>query len=449
MPKHYVNLERRGDDEKHHSQFVRVGIETDTADSEDKTTWVFLEPNGGNLHLKKKEWFPVDARPHAFFMETPYRCPAIIKDKKGEAKMRLSLGGGDKFTFKYGKVKDKSDAKDTGLPELEVWRKIFVRVGVMPGGGVTPSIDAAKGEYANAFIELEQLGGMIRVPHEGWVRSAGDVVAKMNQGQANPPRPDQTAFVVFVDRIGQPGNHTYKAARIATAKIRSSLMIDWPLKSADGKKKLYTWPTKKEDWVTGKILLSHESGKQHIVRTDLHNFFKRRAKWKHPEGTVTDYLFLDLSPLKPEIDDWVVKGNGKVEIEVTVKILERIAAGRASGTSLIVSTNHPLTCEPHEGAPHTLTHELGHVFGMVLENLDQFDATSGKPAGTKKYDNHYSDSFGGRGHHCHSGASLTDDLEFTGGSCIMFHKSSGKTAFCGDCRDVLKRMRLDKLRGRW
>jgi hypothetical protein len=309
--------------------------------------------------MKKKEWFPPGSRPSNFSGKPPFGVQATIKDKKAVAALRLSIAGGDKFKVSDGKLPDKSDATDSGMEQLEVWRKLFVRAGKMECDGSAPNLGIAKSELAKAFIELEQIGGFNPIPAEGWYDDPTDPVFEMNRRcSGDLPRPDQTIYVAFVDRCGRPGVQTYKTAVIDNAKIRKSYVVDWPLKSEDGSTTFYTWPTKRDDWVSGMLMLSDapaEQGESHIVRTDLHNFFFRKPKWTHPEGTMTDHLYLDLSPLASEVDEWIRKDNrnGKLEVQLSVQVLQNEANGSAWKGCAMIATRDCYDASRRSGVGQT------------------------------------------------------------------------------------------------
>jgi hypothetical protein len=248
------------------------------------------------------------------------------------------------------------------------------------------------------------------------------------------PRPDQTIFVAFVDRCGRSGVQTYKTVQIDTAKIKASYVVDWPLKSEDGSTTFYTWPTNEDNWVTGTIMLSHENEEMHIVRTDLHNFFFKKPMWKHPEGTMTDHLYLDFSPLASDVDEWIRNGNGKAHVQLNVRILQNEANGSAWKGCAMISTRDCYEACRRSGVGQTTAHEIGHLLGLVPKELPVYSADAGDYESDTPNPGHDA----AHGAHCHRG-------------CMMYYQSvdDRPSTFCGGCQQILKRSRMERIGDPW
>lgn len=132
---------------------------------------------------------------------------------------------------------------------------------------------------------------------------------------------------------------------------------------------------------------------------------------------------------------------GTGTIRLTVNWVDRMRGGLSfTGTSLVaICTRAWWTDISAAEQNQTLTHELGHQFGMVPEGLtaEALDA--------------HADQYTASGHvgsHCHHGvaakANYGDDASNTASDCVIFGATNGKLAFCPLCGPQVRKVDLTK-----
>ena len=449
LVKQYINLPL--DHARNHGRWHWLVVSvTETKDgaSAGQPLLLKLEPDGKNM---TPGFVAAGNRATGFAFVPPNRKLVAIEDKKGKSWVRLSTVGGDKFGFKAGKwflAKFEIDHPDT----VEIWRKIFVRYGKMAGAGAPPipvaNFGTVKGELEKVFIELETEGPS-NVAHVPWV-TGQDPLRSLDRGKPAMEFPDQSASMVFVDRIGKRSNIDTRTFTFTAEQMYSN--FTWQLPGG-----VYTWPDD-ADWISGTITIKDGKGKTLRTVTDVERLKVTIKKdkatgYKHPEGWATRGIRFVFSK-------WGGKGyfkklGGTVDIKLRIGTIDDTAMGLAwsSPPAILIATHHPYTFAASGGLENTVVHELGHVLGLNVRWLGDFNPDSGALEDFVDNDSWYDDTHGGRGPHCSTGASLAPKLqsdgttrqEYKNGTCAMLHYANGITTFCDKCQRMLKLARLEKL----
>lgn len=441
----YVNLDP--DPAKNHGREFLLSLkikEKKAGDSEGRLVYLFVEEDKANLD---KKWLASKNRTAGFHFEPPSRQLVTVSKQLASAKVKLSIAGGDKYKFLAGKKSDVGAAV-SAKEEVEVWRKIFVRLGRMnPSAGLAAkgykpcpvaNLATARTAFDKAFVEIED-DGPHAIPYKTWITDIGPEVAAVDKGHAPIAQPSRAARLLFVDRIGGPAlweqTLTLSAAQLKANKA-------WSCNIVGGR---WTWPPDK-DWVFGTLKLLRTDGSVFWSTDKIEPLLKKKGGYKHPEGTVTQSFRFDISSWT-SINSWVNAGAGKMQITLFMWTIGGAAQGFASGNNIAIGTRHPYNYDPNTEMDNTVIHELGHVLGLKVRWAREYDPKTG--AGVKWHDNPmwYDNSHGGMGTHCRTGAKLQAG-EYRNGSCAMLHYTTSATDFCDDCRKSLVRADLSKI-GYW
>ncbi len=448
MRKQYVNLDWNPEKiECGRGVFLKASIDETgpPGSSEKQKAYFFIEPDVGN-NMKAK-FLPAGNRAVGFFGEPPHRRTVTIKDKKVTGVASVSTVGGDKFKFKVGQKDDKSDAKDYPELEIETWRKIFVRVGKMAScKSVSPG--SLQGDFDPMFIELESEGAESVTDWDDFVKSPASVVSGMNKGKTEPVHPGQTAHVVFVDRIAEPETIEIETVYVASELKKSKVQI-WKIQGDHS-----TWPDDSDWIVKGEIATFDDKGDPRMAWRSLGDVVSKATdKGEHHEhlnGFAVDHLSIDFAKLGAGLDEWVTRGDGILQVTLSIRVLSGTANGSADPRLpyLIVATRSAWTYKERSSSAikGTLRHELGHQFGLALRYIPHYDEAKGEYSGRDQNIKWYDDAHGGRGNHCSMGANTMTNKEYEDGTCTMFHKTTKKRGtFCAVCKVLLKRANLGML----
>lgn len=463
MPRQYVNLD--GDPAKPElsaSLILKAKIdEKNPGDSKGGVGYFYVDPQGGVMAL---DMFPAQMRPQGFDKTPKYQIEASIEDKQMQEPVRIGSGGGDTYKFKYGKEADGSDAKSYPGDSLDVWRKIFLRSGHMKD---CPALDIGglTADFEPVFIEFEQDGGAIEIPREYYSDDIGAVISKMGPSTTSK-HSKQTVQIGMVDRIGKRGS-----ARI-TQEVwpvsSGGQPVDWVTKDTgkgfqvklpDGN---LTWPNDKTWIISAWAVFYGKSGTVDDLRflSTPETFVRKDTTYRnyaHPEGKACRRVTIVLDELRKQINTMMSADTSKVVLEVDVGFIDSPYLGLASGSSpqLIVGTRDPLHGGRIRagGIAKTVSHELGHIFGLVPRYLPVYSEDKAEEEEPEENGQWYF-AMGGLGNHCGEGASdkqgTINGVPATvksGGSCLMFHAGdeSSPKPFCGNCRTLLRRADLTNL----
>jgi hypothetical protein len=409
--------------------------------SEGRLVFLFVAKDGKNMDEK---WLSSHGRAGGFHFTPPHRKLVTVTGKKASSWVLLSLAGGDKFKFKAGKEIDEHKAKNA-KQEVEVWRKIFVRYGNMPGCK-TADFKTLKDELAKAFVDVET-EGPLAVGHQGFVSSPDATVALMDKGKAAMKYPDQSSKMVFVDRIAEKGRHAFTVADITGAQLQGSKI--WNVTIPGDR---YTWPEDKS-WISGTIELLDDKGNVTHSFSQVGNIVSKVPGYPHPEGIAAQKLKIDVSRWHG-LGKWIAWGKGKMRLKLQVEVIDKAAQGKASGSEpwVIIGTRHPYWHTPNAMLDNTVTHEIGHVLGLNVLVVPEYDQKTGARNGLTRNKKWYDNQFGGVGTHCSTGAKTypvkvngVTRREYRDGTCTMLHYVTGRTAFCPNCIHHLCRADLRKI----
>jgi hypothetical protein len=361
--------------------------------------------------------------------------------------VKLSIAGGDKYKFLAGKKFDRSGAV-SAKEEVEVWRKIFLRLGRMSPSAsqakkgyktcATANLATAKATYEKSFVEIDD-EGPYSIPYESWITTIKPQVAKLDKGRPPMEQPARASRIVFVDRIGGPALWT-QALTLSAKQLQGNKVWNSTLLGDR-----WTWPPDK-GWVSGTLYLLKPDGSVFWSTTKVEPLLKKKGGYKHPEGTVAQQFQLNLSGW-PSVNPWIKAGKGKMRLVLKIWTIGGVAQGFADGNNIAIGTYHPYYYTPNNLMDNTVIHELGHALGLKVRWAREYDDKTG--AGVKWHDNPtwYDNTFGGMGTHCHTGASLVSG-EYKNGSCAMLHYTTNSTTLCANCQDSLIRADLSKI-GFW
>lgn len=450
MPKKvYVNIEN-GDPAKGEGRAVPLKIsatETKPGSSKGQDVFVFLEPDGGN---EPNGFVGRKHRGQNFHTDPKFGTKVTLKGKSTEALVQVSTVGGDKWKFKVSKKADGSGAKNAPGDGVEVWRKVYTRVGHMEG---CPHVDptSLNGKLTDVFIEIEKKGGVREVPHEANTLELEPPISALRKLAGDPEHPPITVDVVFVDRCMDPGELKDWIVDLTPGDFDSKRRAK--VKVKDGKK---TWPF--DDWILYGALYLFDGNGNAMARGAAQDYLERAAvasaprgsnakSYKHKEGLATNRLLLDLSKF-PNIERWMNERGATAKLILGIKIIASTAAGKAKPTLpwIVMATRNGWTYEKAQEMPTVLLHEFGHVFGHVLRFVPRYVEDTGALDDRDEYSYWY-DKHGGVGNHCHNGSTLGSDTCTAGaGACVMFHATPGQgPEFCGECKKILKRAPMNSL----
>jgi hypothetical protein len=453
----YVNLEG-GDPDKGETRIVKIKLEateTQPGASEDQPAYVFIKPDGKN---ESNKFLPFPHRPLGFEKKPPRPLKRLIKNKKAEIEAMVSLRGGDVFTFEYGKKDDGSGAKKYSGDPIEVWRKVFFRVGHMKTCA-SQSVTQLQGKLDPMFIELAQDGGDTEIPHDPFgTGPASSYVSEVGKAAGTPKWPDQTIDIVFADRLFDRGlvrNFVIrkKASGFSTSKCFLAT-CEQRNQATGSKETFHTWPDK-DHWLSGGMIYLRDHTGRQIAAQPAHQYVFPIAKdqfIRYPEGILTNTLGFDFTSF-PGIDDWLKEPDNQMKIELDIFTFAGAACGKAdSNTGGIVVATHDL--HTNNGAlkvvdalaDGTVLHEIGHSIGMVLKWIYTWSEDDASEEDKVQYQWWY-EGKGGKGNHCFNGSTDKGSVVEAGSKpCVMFHGSAANTTdFCSDCQMIIKRARLAKL----
>ncbi len=449
MPKKvWVNISG-GDPAKGEGRVVLLKInatETKPGSAKGQDVFAFIEPDGGN---EPGVFVAAGNRAQNFHTDPPYCTKVTLEGTSTDAKLAVSIAGGDKFKFKVSKKDDGSGAKNAPGDGVEVWRKVYASVGHMAG---CKSVDpvSLNGKLAKVFIEIEKKGALREIPHQPNTQKPGPAIAELDKLAGPPERPAITVKLVFVDRIMDPAEKRWDVD-LTPGDFDSDRRTKIKVPGGD-----LTWPF--DDWLlSGKIYLFDGKGMR-MAEDPIVNFL-RRAKvgsaprgsnaltHEHKEGLATNRLVLDLKKF-PNIERWMAEKGAKAKVYIGLRTIEGVAGGMANSSSpwIIMATRNGWNYEAEKHLSTILLHEFGHVFGHVLRFVPRFTEDTGLADDRDEYSFWY-DKHGGVGNHCHNGSTLGKDTCKAGpGACVMYHASPGQgTDFCGECQKILKRAPLARL----
>jgi hypothetical protein len=448
MSKQYVNLNPTAEnpprDEYGQTVKLKASIaETKPGAADTAKAFFFIEPGGKNMDFK---YLPKSGRPAAFYQDPKYIVPADVIDKNAVAQAQISIAGGDTFTFKRGKERDKSDSASYGSLEAVVWRKVIVRLGHMKGCTPIDPTTLTK-DFDPVFIEVEKDGADHELTHASFVQDENAVLVELAGKYGAPPtQPFCTVPTVFVDRIASPGQLDVHEFYIPEEFERTKIQYV----EFDG----LTWPMGNEWLVSGEIEARDKDNKVRATWSDLLKHVSPRTSgdglhFKHPEGGyASSQLKLDAGTLGTAFDDWLKAGEGKLKITAKINILSDVANGFSANDKplVVVAVRDPWSGADRTKMDRTVVHEFGHAFGLGHKEVPLFDADKGDPAGTEKNGLWYVQK-GGQGPHCHTGA--TDNAtsgNWEDGSCVMLgYAATTRKTYCEKCISILKRAPLNKL----
>ena len=443
--KQYVNMPAT---KKEYGRFFPLSVkikETKPGESEGMLVYLFMEPDGANVPA---EQLSLADRNGGFVFIPQHRELVQVSNKTAAAHVFLSIGGGDKFKFKAGRKADKSGAVDAKV-EVEVWRKIYVRTGYMKVGAHPPhryanapaaNMGTVKASLDENFIEMDSVGPR-SVPHAPWSRNTApllDLAKKVGKAKY----PDQSTELVFVDRIGKKSIVNWGPWNFTRAALQAGLVRQTALPAGQ-----YTWPDD-ADWGSCLIEVLDDAGVVRRTMRTPRGFMTKEAagSFAHPEGRAANKVNFDFGTLAG-MGAWLRFGTGSVRLTVVVKIIDDTAMGLAwpSPPRVLIATRHPTSYKRSDKLENTVVHELGHVLGLNVKNLPKYHVDHGYLESWSVNPTWYNNVNGGVGSHCHTGASLDANNKYRNGTCTMLHYVNGKTAFCPECKKVLKRSDLKKL----
>ena len=438
MPdKQYVNLPQGSAD--NHGRWYLLSIkiaEKKPGDSEGRLVYLFVDAQPDNL---PDIWFPAAHRGGGFQFTPPGRTLQTVKDKKAEAYALLSIGGGDKYKFRAGK-KASGDGSVDARKEVEVWRKIWVRVGNMKG---CPSGNwgTVKSEFQKVFLDLEQQGPT-EIPHLPWSRDRSPVT-EMDKGKGALPYPDQATKLVFVDRIGKSSRVDVGPISFTPAQLKNNRVFKYKLPGTS-----YTWPDDSA-WIAGRIEILDKNGRVTASYDKVRHTVSKRTSseaYKHPEGWAARYLKFDFSGWG-KLDAWCDRGEGQFRFTLWVWMIDDTAMGLAwpSPPQILIATRDPRWYTLSGDIDNTIVHEIGHNLGLNVRWLPTYDEATGAFDDWDENSTWYDNRNGGVGTHCSTGATLGADSKYKNGTCTMLHYVNGITAFCDQCSNSVKRAKLTKL----
>ncbi len=448
MDKQYVNLDGSAESppRKDYGQEVLLEadiVETKPGAADGAVAYFFIEPDSKNMDFK---YLSKSQRPAAFFLDPKFIVPAAAVDKKATAKAQISIAGGDKFKFKRGKERDKSDAKAHGSLEVEVWRKVIVRLGHMKDcKPIDPSSLTA--DFDPVFIKLETEGGDQELTHKPFIVDKGPILTELDGKFAAPPtQPQCTVPTAFVDRIAEPAAEPVDVWYIPEEFERSKVQYI--------ELKGLTWPMGDEWLASGKIEALDKKGDVRANWSDLKPHLSPRTTgagmhFKHPEGGwASNQLKFDASGLGKAFDDWLTAGEGKLKLVAGINVISNVANGFSDNYKplAIIAVRDPWSGRDRVGMDRTVVHEFGHALGLGHHELPLYDADKGDAAGTETNDKWYVKR-GGQGPHCKTGASYkaAEDRN-EDGTCVMLgYSADTRKQYCDKCQMILKRAPLSKL----
>lgn len=437
--KQYVNLPQ-GSADNHGRWFLcKVKIkEKKPGDSEGKLVFLFIDAQPGNIPVT---WLPAAHRALGFQWK-PGKGSRILEtctNQTVQAYACLSIAGGDKYKFRAGKISTGEGSVDAKV-EVEVWRKIFVRVGSMAGcpSGNWGTVEA---EFKKVFIDMEREGPSA-IPHVAWSRDKAPVAA-MDRGKGAMPYPDQSTKLVFVDRIGKSSRIDVGPVEFTPAALKSNRVFKYQLPGD-----LYTWPDDNA-WIAGRIDLLDKNGRVTASWDKVRHTVTKRTKsdaFKHPEGWATRWITFDFSGWG-NLDAWCDRNEGKFRFTLWVWMIDDTAMGLAwpSPPQILIATRHPTSYDPNDKIDNTIVHEIGHNLGLNVRWLPTYDEATGAFDDWDENATWYDNRNGGVGTHCSTGATLNASNKYVNGTCTMLHYVNGVTAYCGQCANCVKRAKLEKL----
>lgn len=443
--KQFVNMPAT---KKEYGRFFPLTVnirETKPGESEGMLLYLFMEPDGANVPA---EQLSLADRNGGFCFIPQHRELVQVKDKKAMSHVFLSIGGGDKFKFKAGRKADKSGAVDAHV-EVEVWRRIYVQMGYMKVGSNPPhrwanapvaNMGTVTSSLQDNFIELATQGPR-SVPHVPWINNQNPI-SQLAAKVGKPKYPDQTTQMVFVDRIGKKSTVNWGPWTFTRDALKAGLVRQSELPAGQ-----FTWPDD-ADWGTCQIEVLDDAG---VVRRSMRTpagFMTKEASgaYQHPEGKAARKVNFDFGTLAG-MGAWLRFGTGSVRLTVVVKIIDDEAMGLAwpSPPRILIATRSPTRYTRNDKLENTVVHEIGHVLGLNVKNLPKYNVDHGYLDSWEDNPTWYNNVNGGVGSHCHTGATLDANNKYKNGTCAMLHYVNGKTAYCPDCKKVLKRSDLKKL----
>ena len=127
-------------------------------------------------------------------------------------------------------------------------------------------------------------------------------------------------------------------------------------------------------------------------------------------------------------------------IELKVNWVDRMRGGISfRGTNIVaICTKAWWQTKSETAQNQAIVHEVGHQLGMVA---------NGSRILPDKTPNHYDNSKGHKGNHCHAGiptgqARYDSKADKAASTCVMYGATNGKIAFCSECAKALKKVDL-------
>lgn len=429
----YVNLDPDPGKNQGREFLLSVRIkEKKKGDSEGRLVYLFVDRDPKNLDEK---WLRSDQRTGGFHFDPPSRKLVIVKDQVAAADVKLSIAGGDKYKFLAGKKYDRSNAVSANQ-EVEVWRKIYLRLGRMsPDAHLakyydpcpTANLATTKATFEKSFVEIES-DGPHSISYRSWMRDIKPLVAELDAGRPPITQPSRTSRILFVDRIGKGALE--RASYSLPAKSLQANKV-WTCELPGGS---WTWPPDK-GWVSGSLTLIRPDGSVFWSTTVVDPLLRKHGGYSHPEGTVTQTFKIDLTGW-PSVNPWINAGSGTMRFTLDIWTIGGAAQGFADGNNIAIGTFHPYTYAKNDLIDNTVIHELGHALGLKVRWAREYDQLTG--AGIKWHDNTswYDNTYGGMGTHCHTGATLVSG-KYANGTCAMLHYTTKNTTLCDDCQKTL------------
>jgi type VI secretion system secreted protein VgrG len=360
-----------------------------------------------------------------------------------EKPVQLAAGGGLRYRIeaKPGDV--------VGPKQLETWRRLYVQSIAMEGvppGTLAPSLGVFKDEAKRCCIDVVEKGGGATIPFARLITPAGaDRVLQTVKGAYALSGLDPHAFVVVwvntmaeqeqinigvSGRVDAGGAWTYDpASRSLEINVGRDLWFDLDPKDDEDK----AW-------------LAPGSGTVEFAdRTD-----ERFYTWDIGRFSIADSKRLKYGGRqKVRVDLADVVGARQVraiDFTLSVKVVKSFFAGMTfQGRNVImIATQSMWDDVSADRQDKTLTHEIGHLLGMVPRRDADTKAEANlwkrpaQPAGFYREQGH-------QGPHCQTGMTYSRFDGWTGDpGCVMFGEISVNKpkTFCAECGKTLRKLYL-------